>query len=286
MSQERRLLAWLTQLDKPSMVDVRFRDEVVDSIPLSENTADDLDELTAIAEADAKQVGRSRAYTLVAVREDDERYICPLKLRITIEGQGLGELVATLGKTVTDLIESNRKERNDTSKQMNAFNETIMRQYQRIVDDNERMRDQSQQVFKMLEDLKTKTLERTIMQEKHDKDIEFRERALDTVLPIGMAIANKWTKGALPAPDIQAKTIVTIAESMQENQLASFEASLTPENWQAFQALLSKALEKHANVSEFKAWVKGLTQAEVMGVWHALNPGQQAAMQELINGAN
>lgn len=281
-----RIVEWLKSLAVPSTVEVRFRDEIVDAIVLDDRVGPDdvAEELDQAAESDAADIGRTRVYTLVAINEGGERYVCPLRIRKRVD-RSKADLVGTLAKQNTDLVDTLRKERSESFRMLISFAETVTKSHDRLVRENERHSARASEVIDKLEALRTKDLERRILEEKHVADTEMKERLTDAFVPLALAIGHKVSGGRLPGPDIKDVTLVQIAKSLQPEQLDRLEIVLG-ERWPVMRDILFHALDNQADVAGFCSFANGLAPETIAAVAQVLNMGQQAALKELLDDSS
>lgn len=276
---------WIETLSLPSTVELRCRDEIVDSIeveagaPFAQYGAD----LIESAGNDALEEGKTRSYVLVGINEAQERYICPLRIRRRVD-RSAGELVATLSKQNTELHQALMKSRNEAFALALRFAETVGEQNQKLVLETERGRGQQAEFYDKLEQVRSKQLERDLTVEKHKADVEIKERLTDAVVPLVLAIGSKFSGGMLPARNLQETMLIETVKALDEKQLDTIQ-SILGEDWPAFSNILTAALENNqGKVAEFREHVASLPQEKVMGLFQVLNMGQQAAVKELMNG--
>lgn len=276
---------WMRQLALPATVELRCRQEVIDSV----NVADD-SELTALATdllesatTDAQDEGKTRVYELVGIDARNERYICPLRIRRRID-KTAGDILAALAKQNAELHAHLVRKDKEAADLLLKFAQALGEDRKRLVDENTDHRKRATEVIDKLESLRSQALERDLVIEKHKSDIEVRERLTDAVIPLGMAIAGKLTGGAVKG-DLPASTLTELVKSLNETQLDSMQPILG-DDWPVFNELFSRALDGHADVQAFRARVDKLAEGKKMGVFATLNMGQRAALEVLLNGDN
>lgn len=287
--QTKRVCEWVKTLERPCVVELRFREgEIVDYVQLPAtddvNIESLVEDLETSASDDAYDAGKTRVYTLVAVDEKGQRWLCPIKVRVKIE-KGQTELIQTLVKCNNELQEQLRKNNNDGYRQLKEFTELLVSERRELLTEVQGTRARSAETFKAWEEAKSKQLERDMERERHEKGLETQQRITDAVVPLALAIGNRLTRGALPAPDIRDVTLVEIARSMTEPQLDALRA-ITRHRWEPLRVIIENALEGRADVDGFRRYALSLTDDERIQIAQVLNVGQQAALQELLTNDN
>lgn len=289
----KRIAGWLGTLPKPYCVEVRCRSEVIEAIDVVAESVDDdiAHELLDAASEDATQEGKNRSYELVAIVDikdgdcvgDQQRFVCPLPIRR--RGSKGDNVVDTLAKTVTDLHETLRKDRKEAFSMLLKYADTVGRGFDRMSEENQKNNMRASEVIEKLETVRSQQLERDMAKEKHDKDIEVRERITDAVIPLATAIASRVTGGRLPAPNVSDISLVQIIKSLNEEQLELLK-SISGELWPRLERVIELGLSNSADLKGFHEIVKSMTPDQLGAVVQCLNIGQQAAIQELLHANN
>jgi hypothetical protein len=270
----------------PATVELRCREEIVDSVTVESPEADcgvlaaDLLESSA---TDAADEGKTRVYTLVGITSAGERYVCPLRIRRRVD-KSAGELLATLAKQNTTLHECLVRKDKAAAELLLQYAQTVAADRERLVDENAEHRKRVGETIDKLESLRSQALERDLALEKHRSELDMRERLTDAAIPLGMAIAHRLTGGAVPS-DMPSSMFVEVVKSLSVAQLDSIR-DILGERWPGLNVLLTDALSGRGNVVDFRALVGGLPQEQVTALTQALNMGQQAALKEILNGSN
>lgn len=266
----------------PATVELRCREDVIDSVIASEDSdfAALAADLIDAAEADALTEGKTRNYTIVAINARDERYLCRQRIRRRVD-KSAGDLVGVLAKQNAELHALLTKKETQTHKLLLEMLAEMRTQNQALSEEANTHRNRAGEVIDKLESLRSKQLERDLVIEKHKADLDIKERAADAFLPLAMAIGAKFSKGALPAPDMQQHMLSETVKGLGESQLTSIETVLG-DDWPEFHGILNAVLNEHVDVQAFKRFVARLPQEKVMSVFQLLNMGQQAAVKEIL----
>lgn len=291
MSEERlqkHLADWMRTLELPATVELRCRDEVIDDVPLTKDCPfeDYAKDLIDAATTDSLNEGKSRTYQLVAIVDaTDERWIAPLRIRRRVE-RSAGDLVQTLAKQNAELHAALMRKEAEGSRLLLSFAETVGRQNKILTDEVGVHRQRSGEVIDKLEGLRSKQLERDMAVEKHKADIEIKDRLTEATIPLLLAIGARLTGNKLlPAPELEDVALHETVKAMSEDQLVNIQEILGSDNGQ-FNELIDGILTKRVKVDKFRRWVSQLTQEKLMAILQVLNIGQQAALQEIMRGAN
>jgi len=289
MSDERlqlHIADWMRQLALPSTIELRCKDEIIDSVIVSDGCAFDTlaADLLEAATVDAADEGKTRVYMLIGIGENRERYPCPLRIRRRID-KSAGDLIAVLAKQNAELHECLRKKDKEASDLLLKYAQTVGADRAKLVEENAHHRAHTSEVLTKLEALRSEQLERDMILTKHTAELEMKERLTDAVVPLALAIGSKLTGGMLPARDMNATLFVEIVKSLNETQLDAIRGVLG-NNWPSFESLFSAALDGQPDVKRFRALAAELSEEKVMAVAQTLNVGQQAALQELLNADN
>ena len=289
MSDDRlqlHIAEWMRQLDLPSTVELRCRSEIVDSVVVTADASFDTlaADLLESSATDAADEGKTRSYELVAIGENRERIICPLRIRRRID-KSAGDLIATLAKHNSELHECLRKKDKEAADLLLQFAKAVGVDRARLVEENTAHRARAGEVLDKLEKLRSDQLERDMILDKHRGELEMKERLTDAVIPLAMAIGNKLTGGMLPAPSMADSLFCEIVKSLNETQLEAMQGILGA-RWEPFKDIISGALENRPDVKRFKALAHELGPDTVMAIAQTLNVGQQAALQEILNADN
>lgn len=282
----RRLEEWLRSLELPFLAELRCKGEVIDAVEVGPDSKLDEVAIEIVEESldDATAEGKNRSYNVVAILPNTERHICPLSIRRRVNPKA-NNLVETLAKTTVELVDIVRKERKESLTMMMSYAESVSKQYERMVHDEERRREITNEIFDKLESLRSKVLERDMAKEKHEKDIEIKERITDVVVPLAAAIGSKFTKGRLPAPDTREILLIQIAKAMTEKQLDIIQ-QIAADKWPKLRQIIDLALNDQADVHGFIGVARSFTPEQIAGFTQCLNMGQQAAIQELLSETN
>lgn len=270
----KRITKWLeSELPRdamPGAIELRAGGEVIDAFEISASADVSSIARDAVESAhdDASGEGRSRNYSLMAVLAGDMHYPCPVSIRCRKGNKAVDSIAKMMTETCSMLLK---------------FSERLDASHRRMAEDNERNAARASELITRLEDLRSKQLERDMLKEKHDKDIEIRERITDAVVPLAVAIGSKLTKGALPAPSTDDVLLVQTVKSMTEDQLELIK-KITGPLWPSFDRVISMGLEGAADVKGFKEAAGKLSSEQLMALTQCLNVGQQAALDELFNG--
>lgn len=280
-----RINEWLLTLDKPCAVELRCKDEIIEAIELTEESGSDFgQELLDAATDDSSSEGKTRVYTLVAITSESQRYECPLRIRRKVE-RGQVELYSNMGKMIVELHETLRKDRKDTFGMMTEFIKRLEANNASQMAAQEKYEQRARETIDLLETLRSKVQERELAKDKHDKELDMKERAVGILLPLASAIGSKFTKGALPAPKtIEEVQLISIAQSLEENQIDAL-ANAADSLWPMLKDIITKALDGQADVSGFKNIVNSMTDEQRIGVAQCLNMGQLAALKELLTAS-
>lgn len=288
MSDDRlqlHIAAWMRQLTLPAVVELRCRDEVVDSVNVPDENAP-FDSLAAdlleTSTIDAQDEGKSRAYTLVAIDANEERYFCPLRIRRRVD-KSAGELLAALARQNAELHQCLVRKDREAADLMLRYAQTLAQDRKSLVDENTAHRQRASEVIDKLESLRSQALERDLVVEKHRSEIETRERLTDAAIPLALAIGHKLTSGAVPS-DLPNSMFAEIVKSLSEEQLDRMQAILGVD-WPGLSELFSAALEGKSDVAAFRRYVSHLPRETVFSLSQTLNMGQQAALKELLDDA-
>lgn len=266
MSQTKHIAEWLKQFNEKTTIEVRFRtSEIVDSVEWDQDCDGIAEDLQDIAMRDARDHNRTRVYTVFAITENGERHECRIRLRCRVAGQGDGSQSAqTLVDTAIKLVN------------------TVMSQSDRLAARLERNEDRNDAVYDLLDKLRNESLERDIKREKHEKGKEMIDRGLDAGIPLALAIASKWTGGALPAPDVKTLALGQIIKAMTESQLDNLKL-ITGDLWPELAVIIEAGLNGQPDVRAFNTFVKKLSPERMAAIAGIMNVGQQAALQEVID---
>jgi hypothetical protein len=277
-----RLAKWITELGAPEY-ELRCKREVIDTFTVTESAEEIAQDVLAAAESDAEDEGKLRSYTLVGILQDKEQHVCPLKLRIRPLRATSDNIIATLAKQNADLHEVLRKDRQHETDRLLKFVDTVTTQFNRVSTERDKMAERSSEIFERLENLRSKQLDREIAKEKHDKDSEIKDRITDALLPLGVAIAKRFTNAPmLPKINLDEQAIIQICAGMSEKQLDQIRIILG-DAWPMFNEYWLRATEKPpvVSVEGFWAVVDTLNPDQQSALTSTLNMGQQAALQEL-----
>lgn len=277
-----RINEWLLTLEKPCAVELRCKDEIIDSIELTDESGCDFgQELIDAAADDSTSEGKTRVYRLVAITSDGRRFECPLRIRRKVE-RGQTEVFS---KMIVELHETLRKDRKDTFGMMTEFIKRLEANNAAMMSEQEKIHQRARESFDLLETLRSKVQERQLAKDRHDKQLDMQERAVGVILPLMTAVAGKWSNGALPAAkSIEEVQLVSIAQSLEENQIDMLAAAVGTQ-WPDLKEVIVKAVDGQADVNEFKRIVSLMTEEQRMGVMQCLNMGQLAALKELLTAS-
>lgn len=289
MSDERlkiHIADWIKQLNLPATVELRCRDEVIDSVTADSSAdfgllASDLLEASA---TDAADEGKTRAYTLVAIDADSLRFVCPLRIRRRVD-KSAGELLAALARQNAELHACLVRKDRESAELLLRHAQSLVQDRQQLVDELSEHRKRATETIDKLEALRSKALERDMAIESHKADLETKERLTDAAIPLAMAIAGRLTGGQVKS-DIPTATFVEVVKSLNENQLDAMRSIVGDREWQELSMLLDGALSNAPNVQAFKDLVGRMPTEKQMTLFQVLNMGQQAALKELLNGSN
>jgi hypothetical protein len=277
-----RLVAWGLGLSDVATFELRCKGDIVDSATVEDCTVETLTDLFTSFDESAdeytQEEGRTCVFNIVGIADREtgkaQAYPCMLRIRKRAN-KGDVELVRTLSQQVTELHKSLMRKEKEAHSILLATCERLARR-------NEDLEDRSNEVLTRLETLRTCELERRMLEEKHAKDLEVKDRITGAAVPLMMAIGNKvMGNGMLPAPDINAQSLTEIARSMTDEQITTIESIVgakTPDLGE----FLANAVDGRVNLEQFKSIVDRLTQQELMAVVSVLNMGQQAAITEVL----
>lgn len=285
---QKRVKEWLDSLSKPSTIEVRYRDEIVDALVLTDDANTDAmaDELLDFCREDGEQAGRSRVYSMVSIDETNQRWVLPLRIRQNVD-KASHEMQRELAHHNIELIKMLQQERRDDRKLLLSLAESLGSQLKREQDANDRYRVRAQEHFRMYEEVESKHLERKLELERHEQNQELKERFADVLVPLLVATAAKYTGNALPLPPANTKELAIreVAKAMNENQLDALQAVLE-QRWPEFKTMLDNALSGQVDVIAFRAFADSLPPEVQMAVIQSLNVGQQAALATVLDGPN
>lgn len=277
----------MKSLSLPSTIELRCRDEIVDSVDVIETSPfeDIALEFIESATSDAHEEGKTRTYQLVGINENQERYICPFKIRRRID-KSTGDLVVSLTKQVGELHSLLMKKESAASDLLLKYAETVSAQYNTIIKEVTSNREKQAEFYDKLEQVRSKQLERDLMQEKHKSDLDMQDRLLSAAIPMAMAIGNKLTGGKmLPGKgDMRQAMLNEIVKGMGEDQIDSIANMLGPQ----WRQLFIDTLEDKPTLPMFYQLVSTMNREQLYSAVQMLNVGQQTAIQELLhaNGNN
>lgn len=287
-----RYAAWLYERGLPC-AELRYGTEVIDVFTLPEGAEWDESVSYAVAEQfcdsatdDAASEGKKRRYTIVAIASDGQQYVCPVPIVRRPDRGGNDKLVETLARQNVELNKILVRDRKDGNRQILDIVDGLVKALDRERAENERMRARSEEVITTLENLRTKALERDILREKHEKSMEIQERITDTVLPLAMATVKRFTNGkiALPGGDLDSSMLVSIAKAMNEQQLDAIRQVLGDELGPEVDRFITEtAVSGVADMAKFRSLVERMTHEQQTMLRTLLNPGQQAALRELLS---
>lgn len=284
----KRISDWLQSLTRPTTVEVRLKDEIVDYVLLqAESDTEALaDELLFAIKEDAEEAGKTRSYTLIAIDEQGQRFLCPLRVRHVVE-KAAHEMVRELGKHNIELVKLLTQERKDAHSLLLGLIDSLGNQLKREQGANDKHRERAHESFKLWEELQSKQQERDLEKLRHEENSELKERFADILVPLLVAAAGKYTGGKLPLPPANIKELAVreVAKAMQESQLDVLQ-NILGERWPEFHAMLQNALNGQVDLAAFRAFARELPQEVQMAVIQNLNPGQQAAIQVVLQDDN
>ena len=290
-SDERMLVHlanWMRGLEyHPCTIELRSRNEVIDAFEVKEDSPFDVlayDILDACTN-DALNEGKQRVYQLIAITQQGEQYPFSMRIRRRVE-QSATDLVKVLSEQMKELHKIIAKERKSNTDMLLDFARRLDDTNARLTAEVDMHRQRSGEVIDKLESLRSKKLERDMAEEKHKSELDIRERLTDAAVPLMLAIGSKFTGGKLlPAPDIEQTMLLEIVKGLNDKQLDALPVILGDE-WPPMKAILEDTLNGNVRLQDFRAYVAKLPQEKTMAVVQLLNVGQQAAINELINGSN
>lgn len=237
------------------------------------------------AELDCNDEGKPRKYKLVGILEHREQHVCPIPIRFRPVGRTSEDIIAALTKQNADLHATLMRDRKDGFDQLAKFTEIVTTNHHKIVAENAELRAKSGEVIEKLEQLRTKALERDMARERHEKDLELKDRITDAVLPLGAAIAKRLTGTQLLGDvDVTARALIEVCNGMQRDQLERISEVMGPIVWAEFDAFWDGCTAKppKCDVARFWRVVDALSHEQLMIVASILNVGQQAALKEVL----
>jgi hypothetical protein len=278
-----RLAVWAHAINAP-VYELRRRGEVVETWERSgkEISKDDAEELVRQFETaatwDCDEEGKPTTYQLVGVLDSGEYERCPITIRRrpNQDSKYVDTVVkqnTELHKMVVDTFKTMQKDLRDAVTELRKENRAL---------ENDR-----KETFRLLEDLRSKQLERDLMREKHDKELETKDRLLDAGLPVLAAIGAKLTKqNLLQAPDARVNAIKQIAKGMSEKQVDMI-AEILPddETRERVGRLLARAVDGAIDPDEFIKEIRALKPETLVALRSVLNTGQALAVQTLLEAS-
>lgn len=269
--QTKRIAEWLDSIDPGSSVELRFRNGPVDAIDWYKETVQLAEELVQLAEEDADESGSKspRTYQLMAIYPNQERHECRIPIRIKAKSSQLDHSAEKLVATALTLVETQAK---------------IIQQ---MASREERTQERTDEFYMHLEKLRSQVQERELEKEKHDRDIEMRQQMTDVAVPLGVAIVNKITGGAVPmlgAVDPKSVALVSIVKTLNDTQQQQLMGVLG-EKFEELKPIIMKALDGQGDTAAFVEFISSLSPNEIGAIQSILNPGQQAAMVSAFSDA-
>lgn len=269
--QTKRIAEWLKAFEEGTTIDIRFRNSIVESVDWYVECETIAEDIVEIAQRDSNEAGtgRTRIYELIAILPTQERIECPLKVRSTPKSASLDNSAEKLVATALTLIE-----------RLDKSNE---RMHERQV----RYEEREEERAIALEKLRSQVQERELEKEAHVKSLEFKQQAIDTALPLGMAIANKLTNGKVPmlgAGSTTELTLITLIKSLSDDQQVKLRHILG-DRYDELMPFVEGAMIGRVNVDDFTLFMRSLQPEQVGMIISILNMGQAAAAQEVIGNA-
>lgn len=280
----KRITEWLLTLTRPSTVEVRYKDEIVDHVILTEgsNCEDLTDELLEFIKEDAEEAGRTRVYMLISIDEQSQRFVLPLRIRHVIE-RANHEMTREVAKHNVELIKMLMVERKDDRRLLLDLTDSLGKQLKREQDNSDKQRQRAQDMWAIWEDNQSKHQQRELEREKHEQNAELKERFADILVPLLVAAAMHYTGNKLPLPPVDSKALAVreVAKAMQNAQLDSLQGILGP-RWPELKGILDSALDGQVDVPAFRKFAQSLPQETQLAVIQTMNVGQQAALQKVL----
>lgn len=272
MSQLKYITDWLKSLGTQVSIDVRYRSEIIESLPWDDDYDAVAEELDEIARNDAREVNRTRVYTIVATNERGEKTPCPISLRHRVARESTAVSAQAVVDMAIKLVEASGKERDRMAKRL------------------ERIEERSDDMWALHDKLRREALESDMKKEKHDKLMEVLGRGADAGIPLMIAIANKLTGDKLAPmlgkPDMKVLALTEIIKALPENANELLPPLMSKDQWDLLSAIIEDGLYNRItpnHVVAFKKMVKEMPPEQLQALAAHLNVGQQAAMGTLFD---
>ena len=271
MSQAKHIADWLKSLEGGGTVQVRHRSEIIESVPLDTDHDSIADELIEIARNDARDLGRTRAYTFTHVNTAGEHVDCPISVRHKVNRDNTSVSAQAVVDMALKLAESAMKDRD------------------RIAKRDEEREARYDEDRKLSEKLRTEAQERELAKEKHEKLMEVLQQAADAGIPLAVAMVNKFSAGKtvpmLGEPDMKVVALRTLVRSLSPQQMGNL-PQLMGDDWGQVEPIIDAGLNgtiSPDHVKVFQDVARRMPQEKLMMIAGMLNPGQGASLGVLFD---